>query len=205
MQPSDRRKFTVLIRALASAFGKTPEPAMLEGYWMGLDDLPLEGLKRACARAARQCTFMPKPVELRQMLGHLSPETRSLKAWDAVIGAIPAVGGYQSVQFSDALTNASVRLAGGWPMLCRMGERELGFARRNFESHYRALLEAPPRAEDCRHVPGVSELGNLANGQPAAEPVQVACDLPLLKVAPALASAPAPVVTLKPKRLGDDQ
>lgn len=198
MQASDKPRFTLAIEMLASSFKRDPEPAMFEGYWWGLEDMGLEALESACKRAVRECKYMPLPVELRRLAGLLSPQARAVKAWDAVVAAIAAHGGYQSVQFDDPLTNAAVRTVGGWRYLCRQDDHELVFAAKGFERAYQMHHDSRPTLNECRHLPGTHELENLSNGRPPAPPVMVETGLP-----PESARLSSPVNLVPVKRLPD--
>jgi hypothetical protein len=201
MKPSDRKGFTVAIQALAVAFGRESETPLFEAYWQGLHDLTLQQVNKAAMAAMRQCRFMPKPVELRELAGCMTNEVRSLRAWAAVLDAIPAVGSYQSVNFSDPLTNLAVRLTGGWRHLCGLSSKELGFARRVFEAHYQGLLVHPPAPEDCSYLPGRSELENIADGQEVTQgPIPFEVKVPGAKLQPAL-----PPQTVKQRRTLRDE
>jgi len=55
-----------MARLALSVPGDPPDVAKLEALWMGLGDLPLEGLEPAVDRAVRACKFFPSVAELRR-------------------------------------------------------------------------------------------------------------------------------------------
>jgi hypothetical protein len=123
-------------------FGVTPTPGQVLGYQMGLEGLPLEDIERAVARALRERKFMPKPSELRELAGEMTPETRAVIAWSAVKRAVHSVGAYGCPDFDDPVVNATVRNMGGWVELCgRDADTFETFTRKDFERVYRRLYD----------------------------------------------------------------
>jgi hypothetical protein len=51
------------------------KPADYRTHWAGLKDMPVDALRRAVERAARQCNEFPSPVELRALADSASPMT----------------------------------------------------------------------------------------------------------------------------------
>lgn len=84
MRASEKATFTVGLQALASVFGREVTPALIEGYWIGLEDVELAALGQAMRRAIRECKFMPTPVELRDFAGmgkyRKTPEWRGVSS-----------------------------------------------------------------------------------------------------------------------------
>lgn len=199
MKEHELSDFAAMLNRLCSAFGRQPDETLLDVYWDALRGFDLEDVRSAMRRAESDAVHFPRPAELRRLLGTVSPEQRALKAWTAVCGAIASVGSYRSVDFDDALTNATVRLTGGWGRLCRMPDRDLEFARADFVRVYAMLTNAPTAADQCRHLPGVAEMENGANGLPVPEPVAIAVGLP---PSPHRLTSGGSPVTLAPKRLG---
>lgn len=77
-----------LLRVLFETFGSTPTPAQIEGYRMGLEDIPLPLFEEAVRAAMKDCRFMPKPAELRDLAADAAKE-RARRAADA--RALPAL------------------------------------------------------------------------------------------------------------------
>jgi len=69
MTPADRPRFALLIAALVLPFRQDITEMLIEGYWLGLDDLPLADVERAVKRAARESKWMPSVAELRELAG----------------------------------------------------------------------------------------------------------------------------------------
>lgn len=117
---TDKEKREILdqLKVMVVSLGGEADPALFMGYAIGLDGLSVDQVKRACARALRQCKFIPKPAELRELSGEVSIDDRTLLAWDGLKWAIERVGGYRSIDFDDKVINAVVHHLGGWPHLC---------------------------------------------------------------------------------------
>jgi len=69
MRAADLAKFTVGLKALATVFRFDLTEAIIEGYWVGLEDVELAAIGRAMRRAWKECRFMPTPAELRDFSG----------------------------------------------------------------------------------------------------------------------------------------
>lgn len=65
MKSVDRQAFAISLQYLAVVFKTELTTPFLEAYWMALEDLPLEAVQCACARALRHETFFPVPAILR--------------------------------------------------------------------------------------------------------------------------------------------
>jgi hypothetical protein len=80
---NDGEKFTILIQAMAATFRADVTPALLEGYWMGLEDLAIERIEAAVRRGIRECEFMPAAYKLREMVSggpdYYQPAERQLE------------------------------------------------------------------------------------------------------------------------------
>lgn len=165
MQQDEHDAFAVLVEALAATFRIEVTEALLEGYWMALDDLPLAAVRDAACKAMRQCQHMPRGVELRQLAGEVSAETRAVKAWGEVMQKIAGSGSWMSPGFADPTITATVRNLGGWQHLCSLSKDELEkWVRKDFERVYRALAESGATEDQTRPLIGAHEQHNLAHG-----------------------------------------
>lgn len=122
-------------------------------YMRALGDLPIEMIERAVELAFKSCKWMPKPVELRQLVEG-TQEDEAATAWDRLQQAYSKAGYWTSVVFEDgAIGEAMARVFGSWQEFCEAmhpvyiaadslpaGERESLIAeRRNPESVERLL------------------------------------------------------------------
>ena len=171
MRDKDRERYIIVLTALAAAYSCAVDSALIQAYWLGLGDLTIEQVEQAAREALRVCVYMPKPAEIRELAGVISPQHRAVLAWGEVLQAISEVGAYESVDFGDPATHASVRSVGGWICLCAMSDKELRFAQRDFERHYVASCKVAVSESRGKYLPGVSERCNAANGLAVKPPV----------------------------------
>lgn len=156
----NQQRFGVLFQALCATFNVEPSEAMAEGYWLGCSDLEQTDFQRGVSRAIRECTFMPKPAELRRLSGEQTEDERAVLAWSTVKDAIQAHGAYRSIEFTDPAINAALRAMGGWPRLCGLeGDAFHTWAEKEFRRQYSAWTNMEP-GEQGRSLPGVQELQN---------------------------------------------
>lgn len=180
MKKSDLEEFAWLVEALAAAFGREADEALVTGYWLGLKDLELADVEAAITRAMRECEHMPRPVELRRGAGHIGVPERAVIAFGAVARAIRNHGHRASVSFDDPLVNAAVRNLGGWSRVCSLPSEEFEkWWRKDFERVYSALCQSGASEDACRHLPGADEAENAARfPERVPEPVLIECSLP---------------------------
>jgi hypothetical protein len=174
--PDDKGPFSIAMAALLETFGQQATKPTLYGYWLGLNDLPLESVQAAVATAIRSADRLPRPVELRRFAGEQTGEQRAIAAWSDVMAAVP-LGPYKHIDFGDKLVNASIRSLGGWPsFLQRFGDAESEkWVRLDFLKTYTALLAGGVTGEACEPLPGISVAE--ATGGVVGDPVprRIAC------------------------------
>jgi hypothetical protein len=68
MERGDKRAFQDLIRTLAVAFRTEVTPALLQAYWLGCEEYPLEHVSAAVKTAIREKEFMPPVAQLRDLV-----------------------------------------------------------------------------------------------------------------------------------------
>lgn len=129
MQANEAAAFGAVISALARSFRVEPDEALVEGYWMGLEDLSLDGVKMAVREAIRSSEFMPKPVELRRLAGETTPGERAAKAWAEVL---VLARNSRNAEHPDPAVESLVRRLGGWLKIGQTDEAKLDFMRRDF-------------------------------------------------------------------------
>ncbi len=175
----DREQFATLVEALAATFRTEATEALIEGYWMALEDLQLASVQRAVSAAIRQCQHMPRGVELRQLAGEMGNATRAVHAWSVLQKAIGQHGAYRSVDFDDPVLNATVRNLGGWQKLCQTTTEEFEkWARKDFERIYGALCASGITEEQGQRLTGIHEQTNFGAGFAIAPPTRVVTGLP---------------------------
>jgi hypothetical protein len=200
LNDNERQQATEALAVLCAVFGVEATSARLAGYLMALDDIGAAGITEACRRAATASKFMPRPVELRELVQPSTKGLASVNAWSTVTGAMSSAGVYRSVRFADPAINATIRNMGGWVALCGVDSDELNrWKRKDFERIYGALSGSQLPPEQTAHLPGISEAANGAEHATWNEVVDV---LPFGSTQPRRALPPpraAEVIDLKPQ------
>jgi len=160
------KDFRTTIAALHKAFGVEATEASYDGYLMGLADLSIEELRRAVLMAIRERSVLPKPYDIRKLIGKSSSsEDRAVAAWNDVQRAL-RIGCYKTIDFEDKLCNAVIRNLGGWPNFCSRfsGAEEEKWVRQEFLKAYQSFAASGISTELSKPVPGLSEV-EVVNGQ----------------------------------------
>lgn len=145
MQQVDKAKFVAVLTTLCATFRETSDEGLLDGYWMGLEDLPIESVKAACARAVGECVHMPRPAEIRRLAGADTSADGVQSAWGEVVRQVASVGSYGKPEFAPDVREAVVA-CGGWSRLCAATTEQLhSWIKREFEEH----LEAQRRRKNA--------------------------------------------------------
>lgn len=71
--------FDEMRAALDTLTGLKFRPADYKTHWAGLKDMPLDALRRAVERAAKQCSEFPSPAELRTLADAAGPSLAVLE------------------------------------------------------------------------------------------------------------------------------
>ena len=186
MIADDRAEFGGIVAMLCRSFGKTCDKPMVQGYWLGLEDLPLQSVKAAVARAIRESKFMPRPAELRGLAGEMNGSERAIVAWRALMGAVAQHGPYKTIAFDDPTIHAAVESIGGWERLGELETEQLErHERRRFESAYETFWRTGVEGEPLRGI------FDRTNGD-RSDPIQIRTGLPRRPGRPSL-EAPAAV------------
>lgn len=159
MKQSDLQEFATAITALAATHRVEADSAMIEGYWMGMEDLPVDAVLSACREAIRTLGYFPKPVELRKLAGVRTPADDAALAWADVSKAAKS-----SCWPDDPVAAEVVRHMGGPKRLGMMPADEFEtWGRKEFERIYATVVDV----SDTRRRLGVSDSKQLSG--PAAE------------------------------------
>lgn len=138
--PTEKTQVMEIIAGLAETFGRNMSRAGLLAYAAGLKDLPVDSIKQAAASVLRNSRHMPSVAELRELAGEGSVQARAVMAWDAICDAAGRIGSYHSVDFEDAVVNATVRNLGGWPeLISKSGDDFFKWMRMEFIKTYVSL------------------------------------------------------------------
>lgn len=194
MTDDDVRDFAERVAALGVARRVEVTEAVIEAYWIALEELPLEDVSRGIAGAIRAGgRGLPEAEELRQLAGHQPINAKAIRAWNAMRQAIHQHGPYRTVDFDDPAINATVRTLGGWVRLCSTDTEEMDrYIRREFERIYREVSRTGVTDEEAAPVLGI--FASHAN--------PVAADAAVRKVITGLAPTAVMRINLAPRPEG---
>lgn len=167
-------------------------PDALRMWVDALSDLTADELVEAFRRFNRESTEFPTPAAVRRYAGAVaaSVDDRARVAWACVRREIGRTGGYDSVAFDDAMTNATVRAMGGWDKLCDVTEDVLPFRERDFLSNYAAICRTG--VGDGAPLIGLVARHNGGNGFDVPKPKRIETGLEPHPMAKRLSSGDGP-------------
>ena len=169
-------EFNEAMALLVATVGRAMPDEQVQAWWVMLNDLSEEELKRGIVAAIRTHEFAGFPtigVIRKHAIGRdqslLAITDRTAVAWAAIKRAISEQGGYATVVFDDPLVTASVRELGGWVRFCdcEAGEKFDVWLRKEFERTYTALMTAGTSAERTTPLAGLCDIANSATGHEA--------------------------------------
>ncbi len=142
MTDREKPEFMKLLISTADLYRQEWSSDVVEIWWNTLKSLGLVQVTRAFSGHIQDPVkgeWMPKPANIIAKIKG-SPERSALLAWAEVEEAVSGVGRYETVQFSDPVTNAVVRNLGGWIWLCDQNLDE-PWTQKEFERRYLAYSE----------------------------------------------------------------
>jgi hypothetical protein len=179
MDESQKPEFAITLSAMFESFGQEATKPRLLGYWLGLQDLPLERVQHAVARGIRELRHLPMPAELRGLAGVLGAVDQATLAWGDVLKAVP-LGPYKHIDFEDGGCNACIRLLGGWPtFLERFSDAESEkWARIDFMKTYQSLVSSGVDGELTAPLAGLAQVAVVDRQLGPPVPVRIECARP---------------------------
>ena len=178
MDQSNLARYQLCIRAMFASFSSECTEATLQGYWLGLSDLTIEQVEAAVAKSIRECKFVPRPVELRELVGaHQSDDDTAIAAWGDVLKAV-RLGPYKHIDFQDKLCNAVVRNLGGWvTFLERFSDAESEkWVRLDFVKCYKSFAKSGVSGELIEPLAGLAEREVIDGQLCLPVPRTISCD-----------------------------
>jgi hypothetical protein len=171
MTKQEIAKFYEALATLAEMFDRALSPKTQELYLAALGDLGLENFQLACTRAAQECKFFPKPVELRELVIGTRQE-QAEAAWASLLKVLEeGAGQYYSAFVEDGALAATVVRCWGSLIEAHAAMRSLApddpmyaSQRKNFVSSYSSALSDKQAG---KYFAGRCELENRAGvGKP---------------------------------------
>lgn len=167
MTQADFDRFEILIQGVAECYGQTLSAQGIALRFKLLEQFSLSEVEKAALSimATRKYTTMPVPADFLEHINGGAAEDKAEVETGKVLAAIGKHGGYASVVFDDAVTQAVIVQAyGGWPKLCTdcgVEESEHWF-RKNFAKTWAAFARQGVKCTG--HLPGIIEISNHGNG-----------------------------------------
>ncbi len=121
MTNDDKVQFAAIMRGLSEVYNKEISKQALALHFKVLEAFSIEEIQAAAVAilANRKFTSMPVPADFLEYLGGGSVEDQGMVQAGLVLQAIGRHGGYASVCFDDATTQAViVQSYGGWGQMC---------------------------------------------------------------------------------------
>ena len=159
MTDREKREFMKLLISTADLHRQELSSDVVEIWWRALKSFGLVQVKRAFSEHIQDPVkgeWMPKPANIIAKLKG-SPERSALLAWTEVEEAVSKVGRYETVQFADPVTNATIRNLGGWIWICDQNLDE-PWTQKEFERRYLAYSEIGAGLNEP--LPGLLQIQN---------------------------------------------
>ena len=168
MTRADFKPFSELMQAVAECYGRGLSAQGVALRFRLLERFELAEVEKAALSimASRKYSSMPTPADFLEHISGGAVEDKAEVEAGKVLEAIGKHGGYASVVFDDAVTQAVIVQAyGGWPKLCAEGGGQ-GESAHWFRKHFAATWAAYFRqgVNQAGHLPGLVEIANAANG-----------------------------------------
>jgi hypothetical protein len=200
-----KEEFLNAMAMLSASVGReVPKPQATVWYQL-VSDLTAEQFQAGILETLRTNTFagLPPIGLIRQNAIGKQPaeQDRSLLAWDRVLEAIREHGGYQTVKFDDLAIHAAIRSCGGWVALCEQEtEQMITWTKKAFCDAYRAhIASGLLTAAAAARLPGIIAADRANSGYDQPEAIEVATNLPAIKIRVADNPAPTKKIADKPE------
>ena len=120
MTRADMPALAQLLAMLAETFNEPVSELRAEGYYIALEDLPIESIQRGAKDALTLCKFFPKPIEIRDFVVG-TPEERAHNEWDMLVSEVRRVGYIGTPGIVDQSTlEVIANTWGSWRRLCEV-------------------------------------------------------------------------------------
>lgn len=119
MTNEEAPEFIGRLMALGELFNAELSASKQALYFEALQDLDWRDLRVAMGQAVKDCKFMPKPAELRELtLGSLEDE--AAEAWASWKDLARRRGAYNPITADSVDGRSLVEVFGGWPQFCEI-------------------------------------------------------------------------------------
>jgi hypothetical protein len=175
MQPTDKRRFAVLLTGIADYYGKELATSIIGLYWRGLEQYDIEAVEKALwthTQSPDTGQFMPKIADVVRILQGTTIDQAAI-AWAKVDSAVRCVGTYRDVVFDDPIIHRVIADMGGWIPLGMKEDKEWPFVAKEFETRYRGYKMRGEIPEYQPVLTGIANAHNQVQGYAGQEPILI--------------------------------
>ena len=166
MLADERGAFRNVMVGMAKLYERDLDAPLLDAYWLALSNWSIEDFKRAAGHLMATSKFMPRPADFNALkkAGRKTPGEAWLlaKASWSTGGRNVVTGEICGATSGDELVDQAVRMIGGYSVIARSTDEQLGFLERRFTEHYEALQDVTVTREavpQLTRMNGSSKLG----------------------------------------------
>lgn len=148
MQQVDFQRFKSLMNGMAKLYERELDTAMLDAYWLALQDWELEHFEAAVVQLLRTSKFMPRPSEFhdlrkagRQTAGEAWAQVLKYVRTDYSPSGLPCLNGRVAPRFSPE-TKRAVEAIGGFRTIAFSEISQTPFLEKRFCEHFEAIQDA---------------------------------------------------------------
>lgn len=166
MHADDAEQFRAAMVGLAENYGQTITPEGIMLRFNALRAYPVEDVMQATMSllASRKYTTMPTVADFVEHLGGGAVQDIAEVEAGKVADAVRMIGGYRSVAFDDAVTQAVIEQGfGGWAKLNEeLTDEGMVWFRKDFARMYQSYAKQGVKLHG--HLAGIAEIQNCAKG-----------------------------------------
>jgi hypothetical protein len=165
MEPNDKKRLINCLMVMGETFQVKVTDLTVKAYSIALSELSIEQIESACTKAIVSSKFFPRPFDIRELAGVISPEGRAVIAFAVVSKTASQIGSDGSPDFDDAVVNATIRHLGGWVRICGIEAEEFEkWFSKEFQRVYVTLCQAGITPEMSAPLVGEHENHNRLMG-----------------------------------------
>lgn len=175
MNPTEHIELIQQLAAVHQPFGWSDNS--VDGYLLGLADLPVDLLRQVVVTSIQTADGMPTPANLRRaaldLVAPLRPPSVEA-AWQEVMDQIARVGRVGTPRWSHPLVGEAQKRTGTWIALCNTEERDMKDTKWSFRNSYKDLVERAELA--AMKSPGLRDTAALLGIKAPAPPPMIELD-----------------------------
>lgn len=158
MLADERGEFRNVMVGMARMYERDLDGPLLDAYWLALRAWTLQEFEQAAAHLMANSKWMPRPADFTALrrAGRKTPgEAWALAKHSWSTGGRNVVTGEISGATSgDELVDQAVRMIGGYSVIARSTDEQLGYLERRFCEHYESLQDVTETREAVPQIAG---------------------------------------------------